>query len=139
MRKGVWLLVVSAAVWAQDWALIVHPGFPAVSLTPMQIRAVYLGQRRFIDGIRLIPLQLPADEPLRAQFEKEILAMPRSRVREWWIRQHYLGRRPPKVMGSAEGVAAFVEREKGAVGYVPTETAEEYNVTIVYENPEIRP
>ena len=139
MRKGLWMLMLATAVWAQDWALIVHPGFPEASFTPRQIRAVYLGQIRFIDGIRLIPLQLPADEPLRAQFEKEILAMSRSRVREWWIRQHYLGRRPPEVMGSAEGVAAFVEHEKGAIGYVPLDVAEAHHVTIVYENPERQP
>lgn len=132
MRFMTWLVLVVTALASQEWALIGHPDMEVKSLSAKQIRAIYLGKQRFAGSLKVEPLQLSADAPLRRQFEAELLGMSRDALREWWIRRHYLGQRPPKVMGSAAAVIAYVREVKGAVGYVPFTQAEEANVTMLY-------
>lgn len=131
-RFKVFLLLAATMLGAQEWALIGHPDGVLKAMSAKQIRAVYLGKRRFAGSLRLMPLQLSAQDPLRRQFEDEILKMSRDALREWWIRQHYLGVRPPKVMGSAEAVMAYVRKVEGAIGIVPYWMAADANVTILY-------
>lgn len=124
------LLVVSLR--AQEWALIAHPASPLTRLRLPVVKAIYLGKRHFVGDVRVQPLQLGADDPLRAAFEREVLGMSREALHEWWIRRHYLGQRPPRVMGSAEAVVAFVQQVETAIGYVPFSLAEDANVTVLY-------
>jgi len=139
MGRIVLCLLFAAALGAQEWVLITRANSPLVSLSAGQIRDIYLGKVHYIGDIRIFPLQLGADDPLRRQFEKDIVHLSRSALREWWIRRHYLGQRPPKVMGSAEAVTAYVQQIDGALGYVPYQMAVDANVTILhYEQGEAR-
>jgi len=136
MRRILFALLVTALLSAREWVLIAHPASGTGEMDAKEIREVYLGKQRFHGALRLYPLQLAADDPLRKQFEAEILRMSRTALREWWIRRHYLGQRPPKVMGSPEAVAAYVEKVPGAVGYVPRSLAADANVTVLYSGGE---
>lgn len=127
-----WVFFAAVALTAQEWALIANPASGLKEMDVRQIREIYLGKQHFAAGVRLIPLQLYAESPLRRQFEEEVLNMSREALREWWIRRHYLGQRPPKVMASAEAVVAFVRQVEGAIGYVPYLLAEDENVTVLY-------
>lgn len=131
-RFRVFVLLAATMLGAQEWALIGHPAAELQAMSAKQIRAVYLGKRRFAGSLRLVPLQLSAQDSLRRQFEGEILGMSRDALREWWIRQHYLGVRPPKVMGSAEAVMAYVRKVEGAIGVVPYSMAADANVSVLY-------
>mgnify|MGYP007051344573 CR=1 len=66
---------------AGGWVLIGHPGLPEKPLDRETVRAIYLGQKRFLGDIPLVPLQLRADDPARETFEHEIVGLPRE-----WIR-----------------------------------------------------
>jgi len=124
--------MLGAMLWGQEWVLIVRQDADLRALHAEEIREIYLGKRHFVDNVRILPLQLEADDTLRQQFENEIVRMPRPALREWWIRRHYLGQRPPRVVGSAEAVIAYVKKVEGSMGYVPAVLAEDANVTIVY-------
>lgn len=117
---------------AETWVLVSHPKMRNEGVSASQLRAIYLGQKKFVGGVRVLPLHLPNSSPLRRQFESEILQMSRSSLRQWWVRRHYLGERPPKVMGSARSVLAYVQAVEGAVGYVPEALADDANVSILY-------
>ena len=121
-------------LWGEEWTLISAPASVVHVLDTGEIREIYLGKRRFVGSVRVLPLQLEADTALRQQFEAEVLQMPRSALREWWVRRHYLGQRPPRVMGSPEAIIAYVQRVEGSMGYVPADLAEDANVTIIYRS-----
>ncbi|UFS62349.1 hypothetical protein LOH54_11935 [Sulfurimonas sp. HSL-3221] len=132
MVKPVLMLLLSLALNAEEWALVIRADSPLDSLSAAQIRDVYLGKIRYVRDVRLFPLQLGAEDPLRQQFEGETLKLSRAALREWWIRRHYLGQRPPKVVGSAEAVLAYVQQVEGAVGYIPYAMAVDANVTVLH-------
>jgi hypothetical protein len=138
--RTVWaVLMISIVLSAQPWVLIGHPGSEVKEMSAGEIRDIYLGKRHLIGTVRIIPLQLGAENPLRRQFESEILHMSRPALQAWWVRRHYLGQRPPRVVGSAEAVLAYVRQVKGAVGYVPESLAGEANVTALYYGGEPQP
>lgn len=117
---------------AEEWVLITNSASKAAMMDKARIRDIYLGKQRFIGVQKLIPLQLSVDSALRYQFEKEVLGMTRSELHEWWIRRHYLGYRPPKVMASPEAVLAYVLKVEGSIGYVPYTMVEDENITELY-------
>jgi len=134
MRPLLLCLLLVSVLCAERWVLIGHPGLPAEGLDRETVRAIYLGRKRFLGDVPLVPLQLRADEPIRRMFEREIIGLSRKQLRQWWMRQHYLGRRPPKVMGSPAAVTAFVEQVEGAVGYLPFDALDgAADVIVLYE------
>lgn len=138
--KAVWIFwFCSFALWAQPWVLVGHPGSEVQAMSGEEIRDVYLGRRHLVGNVRLIPLQLGAEDPLRRQFESEILRMSRPALQAWWVRRHYLGQRPPRVVGSAAAVLAYVRQVEGAVGYVPETLLGDENVTVLYHGGEPLP
>lgn len=100
-----------------------------------EIRRIYLKKRRYIDTLRLIPLNLSASDPLRESFQRTIISMSDRQLASYWAKQHYLGHRPPLTMMSVESVIAFVREVDGAIGYVPKE-AVDASVKIIYEQRE---
>ena len=139
MKAVWWVLLFSYALGAQPWVLVGHPGSEVQAMSTEEIRDIYLGRRHLIGNVRLIPLQLGAEDLLRRQFESEILQMSRPALRAWWVRGHYLGQRPPRVVGSAAAVLAYVRQVDGAVGYVPETLVGDANVTILYHGGELLP
>ena len=128
-----WLLC--SLLLAGEWVLVGHPGM-LTQPNAKQLRALYLGRLHFIGDQRAFPLTLPASDPLRERFETEILGMSQSALRNWWIRRHYLGERPPRVVGSEQSVLAYVQAVEGAVGYVREALAKDANVTILFRSGE---
>ena len=102
-----------------------------------EIRRIYLKKRRYIDTLRLIPLNLSASDPLRESFQRAIMSMSDRQLASYWAKQHYMGHRPPLTMMSVESVIAFVREVDGAIGYVPKEAVDS-SVKIIYEQKEGR-
>ena len=90
-------------------------------LSPMQIRAVFLKKLTHLNGKHLVPVNLPSSSPLRLSFEKELLKMSKKRLKSYWIKQHYLGNRPPLNMKSQEATLKFTQKVQGAICYVEIE------------------
>ena len=102
-----------------------------------EIRRIYLKKRRYIDTLRLIPLNLSASDSLRESFQRAIMSMSDRQLASYWAKQHYMGHRPPLTMMSVESVIAFVREVDGAIGYVPKEAVDS-SVKIIYEQKEGR-
>ncbi len=100
-----------------------------------EIRRIYLKKRRYIDTLKLVPLNLSASDPLRESFQRTILSMSDRQLASYWAKQHYLGHRPPLTMMSVESVIAFVREVDGAIGYVPKESVDT-SVKVIYEQKE---
>ena len=99
--------------------LISNQNFPVTNLLEGQIKQIYLKRMRFIKDMPIVPINYLARDPLRKVFEKTLLHMPSKKLKRHWIKEHYLGIRPPIVQSSVESAIVFVKKVDGAVAYIP--------------------
>ena len=131
MKVRIIILFISIALpsFADEYAVISNQMIK--ELTPLQIRAVFLKKLTHMNGIHLVPLNLPSHDPLRKKFEKELLKMSFQRLKPYWTKQHYLGVRPPLTLKSQESVLLFTTKVQGAISYVNTKNIDK-NVRVLY-------
>jgi ABC-type phosphate transport system substrate-binding protein len=115
------LFLVNQTAWAGQVqvAVITAPTGPHLSFDKDTLRNVYL-KRIFVDsdGVKLTPVNLPADSPLRDAFTKNIVHMAERPMQDYWDKEYFQGVSPPYVLASDEAVVRFVAATPGAVGYV---------------------
>ncbi len=129
-----WLLAVLLAISLHANTLVVVGHFEkAHRLKRSQILAIYLLRRTTWMGRRLIPINLPIDDPIRKRFEEKVLHRSRAALMREWRAAYYQGYKPPKVLASQKAVALFVRSVPGAIGYLDRSLAQRYGLTILYE------
>ncbi len=99
--------------------LISNKNFPISHLVEGQIKQIYLKRMRFIKDIPIIPINYIARDPLRNYFEKSLLHLSAKKLKKYWMKKHYEGKRPPLVQSSVESAIIFVKKVDGAVAYIP--------------------
>jgi hypothetical protein len=110
------VIIASAALWS-TWAnageVIAHA---SVKLNPDEIRDVFLGERQFSGGVKLIPVD---NSSARAEFLSRVLQSDERKYAARWTRKSFReGLAAPSLKGSDAEVIAFVRSTPGAIGYV---------------------
>ena len=101
-------------------AIVVGQASPIRGVTVDALREVYLRRRRiWRDGAAALPVNLPADSPLRRTFSSRVLGRLPEDLESHWSRLAFEGVRPPAVLQSPQAVCAYVGVEPAAIGYVP--------------------
>ncbi len=114
------LLSISILLYAaESFVVIANKNFPLSSLNKEQIKQIYLKRVQFINGIKIIPINYPARDSLRKEFESSILNLSQNRLKRYWMKQHYLGIRAPIIQNSVKSAIIFVKRVNGAIAYIP--------------------
>jgi ABC-type phosphate transport system substrate-binding protein len=119
-------------VLAEDFIVVVHKDTEITALTKIELRSIYLKKRRFLNGLKLVAINLPPRNILRQGFEKEILDMSVNELEKYWMRQHYKGYRPPYRVKSTQSALLFIKKVKGAIGYIPRSLLDK-DVKIIYQ------
>ena len=109
-------ILLSSASFASEYVVVSNKNMR--NLSPSQIKAIFLKKLTVLDDLKVIPVNLGARDSLRLEFEKEVLHMSFTRLKKYWIQQHYLGHRPPISMKSDKSVKAFVKKVDGSIGYI---------------------
>ena len=87
---------------------------------------IYQRRRRFWNnGARIVPINLPADHPLRQKFSLQVFNKLPEEMQEYWDEQYFQGVSPPYVLASVAAVLQFVASTPGAIGYVDAVTVNE--------------
>ncbi|MDQ3730559.1 MAG: hypothetical protein M3329_00985 [Pseudomonadota bacterium] len=120
------LLAPLSTVGGEDsMAVIVHPE-RRTTLSVNEIAQIYLRRKRFWnDGATIVPLNLPAQAPLRARFSARVLNQTQARLADYWNRQYFQGVLPPATLASTEAVRRYVAVDPDAIGYVPASKVNE--------------
>ncbi|HIP02751.1 MAG TPA: hypothetical protein EYH01_05705 [Campylobacterales bacterium] len=119
MPKKVFLIILlNSTLFSQTLYIIAHKNFPLNTLSKKEIKAVYLDQKRYINDKKVLPLNFNHANPLRNSFEKIVLEKSRNFLERYWIKAHYKGHRPPKVLKSKASVLSFIKELDNAIGYV---------------------
>ncbi len=118
MRKlGVLILLAMAPPVVAEPVIIGHRSLPALDV--QTLRRIYTGRVVQLDGIRLVPLNLPVGNDLRERFLRDYLEQDEGKYTGYWTVRRYVGKgTPPKELADSEQVIRYVESESGAIGYV---------------------
>jgi len=109
------LLALFDQARADDLWVIAHP---EITLSPADIKEVYLGEKQFGGSIKLQPVDNPASQEA---FLSMVLGMTGARYRSSWLKKSFRDAlNPPVELPGDAAVLDFVQRTPGAVGYVRT-------------------
>ncbi len=120
MRYLLLLLSFSLFLYGSDkLVLIANKNFPVDHLTKNQVKQIYLKRITLINGVSIVPINYIAQNRLRKKFEKKILRLSPKKLKRYWMKEHYLGKRPPIVQSSIKSAIIFVRKVDGAIAYIP--------------------
>jgi ABC-type phosphate transport system substrate-binding protein len=103
----------------EGFVLIVNAANPGTQMRRESVAAAFLKQAtRWGDGSPIAPVDQSTTSPVRKVFTEAVLKQSVASVQNHWMQQIQAGRLPPPVKNSDAEVAAFVSKEKGAIGYV---------------------
>jgi ABC-type phosphate transport system substrate-binding protein len=90
-----------------------------LKLAPNQLRLIYWRKQLYWPkGLRIKPVNLSTEHPLRQQFSQTVLgSAPKSQI-DYWNGQYFNGVLPPYSVNSEEAVLRYVTQTNGAIGYV---------------------
>ena len=101
-------------------AVIVGQTSFVTAVTVDDLRELYLRRRRvWANGQRAIPVNLPADHPLRDRFSRLVLGRSASDLVPYWNARYFEGITPPTVLPSASAMRVYLAAEPSAIGYLP--------------------
>jgi len=93
-------------------------------LTPADVRAIYLRQKRiWRDGRPIVPINREAGSASRELFSERLFGQSSRRLASYWNQRYFeAGEFPPATLASEEAVVRFVGENRDAIGYVTGET-----------------
>ena len=78
---------------------------------------------RWENGATVLPVDLPANSPIRDAFSREVLSKSVSSIKAYWQQQIFSGRDvPPPEKGDDAAVLEFVQSNANAIAYVSAGT-----------------
>ncbi len=82
------------------------------------LKSIYLKEKIFVKNVRIVPVNLPSDNPVRKIFNRYVLNMTQEELNIYWNEKYYEGIVPPVVLKSQEAVKRFLQNVKGSIGYL---------------------
>ena len=107
-----------AALWAQDFKVVVNPGLAVESMTADEASKIFLKQApKFGNGTAAAPVDQKG--PARAAFSKAVHGKAVNANDTYWQQQIFAGKEvPPPSKANDDEVIAFVKSNPGGIGYV---------------------
>jgi ABC-type phosphate transport system substrate-binding protein len=127
-RNG-WPGVCAVALWtillcpldlfAGEIAIIVNENGPLTHISKEDVREIYLGERRFVEGVRIVPIHCP-EGPIKDNFLSSIIGRTSKAYKLHWVRKVFQeGLTLPEVKADPSEIIELVSKQEGAIGYVP--------------------
>ena len=122
MKKLLILLAALLPLSANaDLYIIANKDLPETQLDKSEISAIYLLKKKhWENGDDIMPINLPATADARTHFTAQIFDSTPEKLGSYWDKMLFKGETPPVTQNSEQAVIMFVERIKGAIGYVET-------------------
>lgn len=125
LRLGVLLVAVAllpTSLPAQDvsYRVVVHKSNSVTRLTRDQVSKIFLRQLTFWENRQhVLPVNQPAESPVRRTFTKQIHQRTIASVQTWWQQQIFSGGEvPPPERASDSEVLEYIRKYPSAIGYI---------------------
>lgn len=126
---GLTLSFLCVNILATEYVVVTSAKIPELSQS--QVRALFLKKRLYIDGAKIVPVNLGLNSKIRKSFERHVLKMNLPRLKSYWAKEHYLGVRPPITMKSQESVNRFLNKVDNSIGYLELKS-QDSDLNIIY-------
>ncbi len=121
LMLGLTAALIPFSIASADLYIIANKDLPAAQLDKKDIAAIYLLKKKhWENGDDILPINLPAQADARSRFTAEIFDSTPEKLGSYWDKMLFKGETPPVTQNSEQAVILFVERIKGAIGYVET-------------------
>jgi hypothetical protein len=109
-----------ASVRGDGFVMIVNEQNPVVTMPRASVSRLFLKKvSRWDSGVVAMPVDLPADSPVRDAFTRRVLAKSVGSVKAYWQQQIFSGRDlPPPEKAGDDAVLEFVQSNPAAIAYV---------------------
>ena len=112
--------------------VVVGADSPISALTQSQVRQVFNGQLRQIQGAAVKPLDLPGGDVTRNLFYRNVTGKTAEQMKSYWARMIFTGRgMPPREVSSEQEMGLLVGSDSAFVGYLE-ETRVPEGLKVVY-------
>jgi ABC-type phosphate transport system substrate-binding protein len=123
LALSTWKLVDARSVQAagDPIVVIVNSSNPIDNLSMAELKKLFLSERsRWDTGKAVAPVMLAAGAPERTSFLKTVCGMTDADLGKYFLQAAFTGKSatPPKDVGSAAALKAFVAGSAGAIGFV---------------------
>ncbi|MDH4226496.1 MAG: hypothetical protein OEV59_01895 [Deltaproteobacteria bacterium] len=132
MKRVTVCILIFAAVFgaayrgmaADDFVVIVNRKGPFASgVTADTVKKIFLGEKRFEGGVTLMPVNMQ-DGSLKEAFLGKVVGMTQKDYKLHWVKKVFReGIDVPPTLHSSYEAVELVQREKGAIAYVPASVA----------------
>jgi ABC-type phosphate transport system substrate-binding protein len=135
MKRIVFIIIVlllAQRLHAEEIAVIVNESGPLTGIAERDVRDIYLGHMRFLEGVKLEPLNY-REGPVKDAFLHSIVGKTSREYRRYWTRKSFKeGLTAPYSQRNVNQIISSVRSITGAIGYIPaTELHDMEGVTII--------
>ena len=113
------LLFCAGICAAEEVVLVVNPENPVASVTPREVKNIFLGKKNsWDDGSYVLPV-LQKDENLTVAFTMTMLKRSVQQFKLYWRKQVFSGKRAPLIqVEDSVQVKAMIASRAGGIGYI---------------------
>jgi hypothetical protein len=109
--------------YAQDFIVVVNRDSPLKDAGMDVIKEVYLGEKKFVDSIRLMPVHLK-EGPAKDAFLETVIGMSSKEYKLYCLQKLFQEGMHFHSIATPVEIVEFVSKEKGAVAYLPVSWTE---------------
>jgi len=127
-------ILLSTAEAAAELVVVANPKSGVDKLSRDEVVNIFLGRfRQLPSGLSALPTDLPAAQPERAVFYRQLVSKELSEINSYWARLVFSGRTvPPRQATSTDDLLGWVAKTPGSLGYVERARVDA-RVKIVFE------
>lgn len=104
---------------SDEIAVVVNPLFPSNTLNLLELKEIYLGHKKFINGVRLHPYHQQGDRLIKNLFIEDALGISQiSYMSFWHVKSFRDGSSPPRSFQTSEELVNEIQSHAGALGYI---------------------
>ena len=117
------LTLMTAVLFAGDVKIIVNKENSLSALTKAEVSQFFLKKKTKWNAGKVKPVDQKNKSSVRKKFSKNFLGKKVSAIKKYWMEQMFAGNNnPPKIKSSDTSVIEYVKSNKGAIGYISSET-----------------
>ncbi len=101
-----------------------------LTLSKQEVRNLFMGGSV---GYDLTAIDLPQSNEIRILFNTKVVGLTEARIQSYWAQMRFSGRKKaPKQLDDTATVISFLQRNRGAVAYLPANEPIPTELTVVY-------